>query len=226
MIGLGGGATAGAVSINDGVDVDVVELAGSVVRGARFLWNRSITVCSRARTSHLRVDDGRNYLMLTPRRYDVITADVIHPIFAGSGNLYRAEYFRLMRRVLNPGGIVLQWVAGTEAEYKTIARTFLSVFPGTTAWVGGGLLVGSVEPLRLRRSDFEWKLKMPGSRQGLHDLNVESFDAVLAAFTAGPRSSRPLSGRAICSRTTGPWSSIFSASRVITTWTCRRSRAT
>jgi spermidine synthase len=124
--------------------------------------------------------------MLTPRRYDVITANVIHPIFAGSGNLYSAEYFRLMRRVLNPGGIVLQWVAGTEAEYKTIARTFLSVFPGTTAWVGGGLLVGSVEPLRLRRSDFEWKLKMPGSRQGLHDLNVESFDALLAAFTAGP----------------------------------------
>ena len=185
VIGLGGGATAGAVSINDGVDVDVVELAGSVVRGARFLESINYGVLSRSNV-HLRVDDGRNYLMLTPRRYDVITADVIHPIFAGSGNLYSAEYFRLMRRVLNPGGIVLQWVAGTDAEYKTIARTFLSVFPGTTAWVGGGLLVGSVEPLRLRRSDFEWKLKMPGSRQGLHDLNVESFDALLAAFTAGP----------------------------------------
>jgi len=185
VIGLGGGATAGAVSINDGVEVDVVELAGSVVRGARFLESINYGVLSRPNV-HLRVDDGRNFLMLTPRRYDVVTADVIHPIFAGSGNLYSVEYFRLMRRVLNPGGIVLQWVAGTEAEYKTIARTFLSVFPGTTAWVGGGLLVGSVEPLRLRRSDFEWKLKMPGSRQGLHDLNVESFDALLAAFTAGP----------------------------------------
>jgi spermidine synthase len=185
VIGLGGGATAGAVSISDGVDVDVVELAGSVVRGARFLESINYGVLSRPNV-HLRVDDGRNYLMLTPRRYDVITADVIHPIFAGSGNLYSVEYFRLMRRVLNPGGLVLQWVAGTEAEYKTIARTFLSVFPGTTAWVGGGLLVGSVEPLQLRRSDFEWKLKMTGSRRGLHDLNVESFDALLAAFTAGP----------------------------------------
>ncbi len=185
VIGLGGGATAGAVSVHDGVDVDVVELAGSVVRGARFLESINYGVLSRPNV-HLRVDDGRNYLMLTPRRYDVITADVIHPIFAGSGNVYSVEYFRQMRRVLNPGGLVLQWVAGTEAEYKTIARTFLSVFPGTTAWVAGGLLVGSVEPLRLRRSDFEWKLKLPGSRQGLHDLNVESFDALLAAFTAGP----------------------------------------
>ena len=185
VIGLGGGATAGAVSVHDGVDVDVVELAGSVVRGARFLESINYGVLSRPNV-HLRVDDGRNFLMLTPRRYDVVTADVIHPIFAGSGNLYSVEYFRLMRRVLNPGGIVLQWVAGTEAEYKTIARTFLSVFPGTTAWVGGGLLVGSVEPLRLRRRDFEWKLKIPSSKQGLHDLNVESFDALLAAFTAGP----------------------------------------
>ena len=185
VIGLGGGATAGAVSVHDGVDVDVVELAGSVVRGARFLESINYGVLSRPNV-HLRVDDGRNYLMLTPRRYDVITADVIHPIFAGSGNVYSVEYFRQMRRVLNPGGLVLQWVAGTEAEYKTIARTFLSVFPGTTAWVAGGLLVGSVEPLRLRRSDFEWKLKLPGSRQGLHDLNVESWDALLAAYTAGP----------------------------------------
>jgi spermidine synthase len=185
VIGLGGGATAGAVSVHDGVDVDVVELAGPVVRGARFLESINYGVLSRPNV-HLRVDDGRNYLMLTPRRYDVITADVIHPIFAGSGNVYSVEYFQQMRRVLNPGGLVLQWVAGTEAEYKTIARTFLSVFPGTTAWVAGGLLVGSVEPLRLRRSDFEWKLKLPGSRQGLHDLNVESFDALLAAFTAGP----------------------------------------
>ena len=124
--------------------------------------------------------------MLTPRRYDVTTADVIHPIFAGSGNLYSVEYFQLMRRVLNPGGIVLQWVAGTDAEYKTIVRTFLSVFPGTTAWVDGGLLAGSVEPPRLRRSDFDWKLKVPGRAQGLHDLNIESFDQLLAAFQAGP----------------------------------------
>jgi spermidine synthase len=185
VIGLGGGATAGAVSIHDGVDVDVVELAGSVVRGARFLESINYRVLSRPNV-HLRVDDGRNYLMLTPRRYDVITADVIHPIFAGSGNVYSVEYFRQMRRVLNPGGLVLQWVAGTEAEYKTIARTFLSVFPGTTVWVDGGLLVGSVEPLRLRRSDFDWKLTLPGTRQALHDLNVENFDQLLAAFTAGP----------------------------------------
>jgi spermidine synthase len=132
--------------------------------------------------------------MLTPRRYDVVTADVIHPIYAGSGNLYSVEYFRLLRRVLKPGGMAVQWVAGTDAEYKIIARTFLSVFPETTVWGGGSLLVGMLEPLRLHRSDFERKLHAPGSAQGLHDLNVRSFDQLLAAFDAGPDELRTFVG--------------------------------
>ena len=194
VIGLGGGATAGAVAIHDGVDVDLVELSGSVVRGARYLDSSiSYDVFSRPNV-HLRVDDGRNYMLLTRRKYDVVTADVIHPIYAGSGNLYSAEYFRIIRRVLKPGGIVLQWVAGTDAEYKTIARTFLSVFPETTAWKDGTLLVGSVEPLGLRRRDFDWKLQVPGRARGVHDLGIKTFEELLAMYKAGPDDLRAFVG--------------------------------
>jgi len=193
VIGMGGGATAGAVSVHDGVDVDIVELAGAVVRGARFFDTINYGVLSRPNV-HLRVDDGRNYLMLTRRRYDIVTADVIHPIFAGSGNLYSREYFQLIRQVLNPGGLVLQWAAGTEAEYKAIARTFVSVFPETTVWVDGSLLVGSLEPLQLRRAEFEAKLGLPGRARGLHDLGIESFDKLLTTFVAGPDELRAYVG--------------------------------
>jgi len=193
VIGMGGGATAGAVSVHDGVDVDIVELAGAVVRGARFFETINYGVLSRPNV-HLRVDDGRNYLMLTRRRYDIVTADVIHPIFAGSGNLYSREYFQLIRQVLNPGGLVLQWAAGTEAEYKSIARTFLSVFPETTVWVDGSLLVGSLEPLQLRRAEFEAKLGLPGRARGLHDLGIESFDKLVTTFVAGPDELRAYVG--------------------------------
>ena len=193
VIGMGGGATAGAVSVHDGVDVDVVELAGAVVRGARFFDTINYGVLSRPNV-HVRVDDGRNYLMLTRRRYDIVTADVIHPIFAGSGNLYSREYFQLIRQVLNPGGLVLQWAAGTEAEYKAIARTFVSVFPETTVWVDGSLLVGSLEPLQLRRAEFEAKLGLPGRARGLHDLGIESFDKLVTTFVAGPDELRAYVG--------------------------------
>jgi len=185
VIGLGGGATAGAVSRHTGVRLDIVELAGAVVRGARFFTAINDRVLDKPHVT-LRVDDGRNYMLLTPHRYDVVTADVILPIWAGAGNLYSAEYFQLMKRVLEPGGLVLQWVAGTEAEYKTIARTFLSVFPQTTVWSDGSLLLGSVEPLQLRQRDFTWKLEVPGRREALRELGVESFEQLLGMFVAGP----------------------------------------
>jgi len=193
VIGLGGGATAGAVSIHDGADVDVVELADSVVRGAAYLVDINYGVLSRPNV-HIRVDDGRNHMLLTRRRYDVVTADVIHPIFAGSGNLYSAEYFALVRRVLKPGGLVVQWVDGTDAEYKIIARTFLTVFPYATAWRDGTLLVGTLEPLTLRRADFQRKRQFPGQRQGTEDLGAHTFDDLVAAYRAGPDQLRAFVG--------------------------------
>src|SRR4029079_15823843 len=73
VIGLGGGATAGAVSVH-GASVDVVELAAPVVHGARLFEAVNYGGLTRPNV-RMRVDDGRNFLLLTPNRYDVVTAD-------------------------------------------------------------------------------------------------------------------------------------------------------
>lgn len=191
VIGLGGGATAGAVSLHRGAEVDVVELSEAVVRGAAYFASVNSDVLSR-RNVHLRVDDGRNFLMLTPKKYDVITADLILPIHAGSGNLYSAEYFTLVKNALKDDGLALQWVWGTDAEYKTIMRTFLSVFPEATLWWDGSLMIGSKKPLVLRKADFEWKLG--ARREALEDLGVTSFEQLTGAYIAGPDEMRAFVG--------------------------------
>ena len=128
VIGLGGGVTAGAVSAHD-TTVDVVELAHSVVAAAPFFSHVNRDLLNRPNV-RLRVDDGRNYLLLTDQRYDVLTADIIQPIHAGAGNLYSREYFMLARRVLRDGGLMLQWIGHRDEEhYRLIMRTFLDVFP-------------------------------------------------------------------------------------------------
>ena len=194
VIGLGGGATAGALSQHTGVAVDVVELSPEVAQAAaRFFHPINFDVLRKPNV-RLTIDDGRNYLMLSGKRYDVVTADVILPIHAGSGNLYSAEYFRLVRRALKPGGIAVQWVAGTEAEYKTIMRTFLSVFPETTLWADGSLMFGSVEPLRLRKADFEWKRQVPQRREMMAQLGIKTFEDLLALYVAGPAEMRSFLG--------------------------------
>ncbi len=185
VVGLGGGATAGAAAIHSGVALTVVELSPSVVRAGSFFEHVNHGLLKNPRVRVV-TDDGRNHLLLTSQRYDVIAADIILPFHAGANNLYSADYFRLAREALRPGGLVLQWVSGTEAEYKTIMRTFLSVFPETTLWGDGSLMIGSDRPLRLRRSDFDWKLQIPGRREAFAELGIKTFDELLKLYIAGP----------------------------------------
>jgi spermidine synthase len=186
VVGLGGGVTAGAVVAHRRATIDVVELAGSVVAAAPFFAHVNGDVLRQPNVT-LRVDDGRNYLRLTSRRYDVLTADIIQPIHAGAGNLYSVEYFALARSVLQDGGLMLQWIGHRDvSHYKLIMRTFLQVFPHATLWADGSLMVGSLEPLRLSRSRYEQRLRDPEVLFGLSRVRLDSFEALMRRYTAGP----------------------------------------
>jgi spermidine synthase len=186
VIGLGGGATAGAVSTHAAVDVDVIELSEAVVRGSDWFRHVNHDVLRRPNV-RLRIEDGRSYLLLTPKRYDVITADIIHPFHAGAGHLYAAEYFRLARGALKDDGLMLQWIPpGSETQYKLIMRTFLSVFPNTTLWASGSLMIGTNQRLQLDPTDFERKVQDTVTRAELASIGLESFQSLLGLYTAGP----------------------------------------
>ena len=193
VVGLGGGATPGAASAHEGLELDVVELSSAVVRASKFFAHANHNLLEQPNV-HMRVDDGRNYLALTKKKYDVITADLIQPVHAGSNNVYSKEYFELVRAALKPGGMTMQWANGTEAEYKTICRTFQTVFPYTTVWGDGSLLLGTLEPLVLREADFNWKLRVPGRKEGLVELGADTFDKLLSLYMAGPDELRAYLG--------------------------------
>lgn len=153
VVGLGGGATPGAVA-RHGVQVDVVELSAAVVSGSDHFKDINFDLLARPNV-RLRVDDGRNFLMMSRKKYDVITADIILPRHAGAGALYSKEYFELVRGSLAEGGLVMQWNGGdSETEYKLLMRTFLSVFPYTTLWGDGSLMLGSMKPFTLSQSAY------------------------------------------------------------------------
>lgn len=181
VIGLGGGATAGAVARYPGVEVDVVELSSAVVTGARYFEHINFGLLDQPHVS-LRVDDGRNYLLTTERRYDVITADIMLPRHAGAGALYSRDYFELVRSRLNPGGLVLQWNGGEGPTYRMILRAFLAAFPNTTLWADGTLMVGSVEPFTFSRTAFDARRAHPQFR-ALFDWD---YDTLLGMYVAGP----------------------------------------
>jgi spermidine synthase len=179
VVGLGGGATAGAATRYEGAQVTVVELSRSVVRGAEWFRDVNYAVHERPNVSVL-VDDGRNHLLVAARTYDVITADAMFPSQAGSTTLYSVEYYQLARRSLNPGGVMLQWVNRDipEPEQKMLMRSFLAAFPHVSRWFDGSLLVGSDRPLDPALPWVDRVLEQPLARAALSQVNIRHGDDV------------------------------------------------
>ena len=194
VIGLGGGATAGAVSQHAGTSVQIVELSESVRHAAAYFSHVTYDVLNRPNV-RVRVDDGRNFLMLSGERFDVITADIIQPVHAGAGSLYSREYFQLVRNALNDGGLILQWIGHREkSHYVLIMRTFLDVFPQATLWLGGQLMVGSLAPLTLDEAAFTARLADPMTRAAMEGAGLDSFATLKSWYTAGPGAMKAFVG--------------------------------
>jgi spermidine synthase len=184
VVGLGAGATPGAIAQHSGSRLDVIELSEAVIAAAPFFRAANADVLLQPNV-HLAVDDGRNFLLRNRVPYDVVTADVIHPYDAGSTNLYSVEYFKLVARSLRPDGIMVQWVSpGSAFEHALIVRTFLQAFPHATLWLGGDLLIGSARPLVLSRAQLESRLADPGARSALAEVGFNHAQDILAQFRA------------------------------------------
>ena len=194
VIGLGGGATSGAVSQYPGTHLQIVELSESVRRAAAFFTHISYDVLNQPNVS-MRIDDGRNFLLLSGETFDVITADIIQPIHAGAGNVYSREYFTLVRHALRENGLALQWIGHRPpTQYQLIMRTFLDVFPHTTLWLDGNLMVGSTKPLHLSETVFASKRRDPRTAAALDEVGLTSFDVLRSWYTAGPDDLRRFVG--------------------------------
>ncbi len=96
-------------------------------------------------------NDGRNHLLLTSKKYDVITVDPAPPIWsAGTVNLYTREFFQLCKDSLTPDGVMCLWFpGGYPADSLAILRTFTEVFEETSVWRGphawGYYYIGTVK---------------------------------------------------------------------------------
>ncbi|HYN22882.1 MAG TPA: hypothetical protein VE078_18120 [Thermoanaerobaculia bacterium] len=83
--------------------------------------------------------DARRFVAASRDRFDVIVADLFHPAKDGAGTLYSLEHFEEIREHLAPGGLFAQWLPlhqFDERNLKTVARTFLEVFPEVHSFLG------------------------------------------------------------------------------------------
>lgn len=199
QIGFGSGGTCWSVSRHEGVEaIDCVELCQGVIDAAKYFIPSNHRVLENPKVT-LRIEDARNYILATEKRYDLILSDSIHPAYAGNGTLYSQDYFELCREKLNPGGYVSFWMPTymlSPREYKTTIKTFQSVFPNVSIWYVSSaieaytIVIGRIEPFTIDLERLRARLAAPAVARDLAQVEVHDVRDVLGYFVMGPERAR------------------------------------
>jgi len=134
MIGLGSGISLGAVTQFDETEkIEMVEIDPAVVEAAQYFKDDNHDALNNSKAKIV-LADGRNYLYLTDKKYDVISSQPSNIWVSGNALLFTKEYYELAKKHLKENGLMFQWVQlyGLRVEdLKTVLKTFSEVFPNT-----------------------------------------------------------------------------------------------
>lgn len=137
VIGLGTGSSAGWLAAIESIErVDVAEMEPAVLEVARQCAPVNRHALDNPKV-HVTIGDGRELLMTSRERYDLIFSEPSNPYRAGIAGLYTLEFYRAVADRLAPGGIFSQWVQGYSVDPLTvrhIAATLAAVFGNVETW--------------------------------------------------------------------------------------------
>jgi len=200
VIGCGAGVTAGAVSIDPGVEhVMIAEIEPLVVRTVSTYFSQfNFDVVHNPKVQIL-LDDARHFIMTTSEKYDAVTSDPLDPWVKGAAMLYTKEFFEIVKQHLNPGGVVtlfVQLYESNEEAVKSEIATFFDAFPHGIVWGntlnGGGydlVLLGQVEGTHIDVEEIDQRLRRPEYAQvalSLHEIGFSSAADLFSTY-AGQR---------------------------------------
>jgi spermidine synthase len=197
----GSGNSVLALSRHEPKRIDVVELSPHVKEASPYFWTNE-NVLQNPRV-HLIIEDGRNYVLGTDRRYDVVSLEPPNIYTAGVVNLYTQEFYELVRDHLKPGGIMVQWLPTiqlSEVDRGRLIRAFTEAFPHVTVWqqliTTSLLLVGTLEPLTIDVDELARRLQSEAMARDVAVMNLDrskaarSFSETAADGSEPPRPSR------------------------------------
>lgn len=192
VLGSGSGMTLGATTLHpEAESITLAEIETGVLPATRTFapWNHAALDHPKVRVVH---NDGRNFLAVTGERFDVITADPIHPWSGGAAYLYTDEYFRLAASRLAPGGIIAQWLPLyelTPEDVGTVVRTFARRFPHVLVWLTwwDAELIGSDRPFAIDPATMARRAAAAPVAADLAAINMQGAEGLLDYCLMGTR---------------------------------------
>lgn len=191
VVGWGSGMTLGTASLFPVSEITAIELEPSVIDASKFFHHVNHRPENDPRI-HLEINDGRNYLLATDKKFDVIISEPSNPWQAGVCNLFTREYFRICHDRLKPDGVFAFWLQAVEIPPQSLREVMAGlhqVFPVTLALTtdrGNMVVLASEKPLTIdySRLTAEFANKALVSDLGL--VGIGSPEALLARIEAAP----------------------------------------
>ncbi len=195
VVGLGMGITLQATARHPGLEhIEVVELSPQILDAQRVLASVNGDIVNNPLVD-VRIDDGRVFMKFGAGRYDMITADPIHPKISRVGYLYTKEYYESIRDRLTEDGVVCQWMPIYQiapARLRSAIGTFLEVFPAATLWYveNHALLIAKNDASAIDFTLLAERFEHPNVREDLESIDIRSPEALLSHLLMGPAELR------------------------------------
>jgi len=131
--------------------LDIVDISADVFRLANQHMARVNDHVTAKKGVRAYVTDGRNFLMLSKRKYDVISMEISSIWFAGAASLYSRDFYRLAKTHLKEGGVLQQWMQlhhTTPLDVRYTLGSMRAEFRYVWVYVigGQGIVVASDSP--------------------------------------------------------------------------------
>lgn len=192
VIGFASGTTVGSALLHPLERLTAAEIEPAVIEASKYFeeWNNRPLADPRLDLIH---EDGRNYLGVTDRRFDLIISEPSNPWMTIASNLFTVDYYEIAAERLKPGGCYCQWLqlyALRPQDVQCLVRTFRTVFPCCYAFYSKEsvdlMLVGSREDFRIDVAKARRRVNAPAVLADLNRVRVDSLETLLAHFIAGP----------------------------------------
>lgn len=191
IIGLGTAMTAKAVGTFPVKKIDILEIEPAMAEAAAFFADKNNNILKDARV-RLIPSDGRNYMMATPDRYDLIISEPSNPWIAGIASLFTEDFYAVAKNKLRPDGIFAQWIHNysmSPDDFRMVLRTFGESFPHVSVWnlqESDFLLIGSIAEQKLDYATLKKIFADNGSmKKDFKDLGLSDVYAVFGFYRMG-----------------------------------------
>jgi hypothetical protein len=196
IIGIGTGLTThtmlGATALER---VDTIEIEPAMAEASRSFAARNANAFADPR-SRIVFDDAKTYFSTHNERYDIIVSEPSNPWVSGVSSLFTTEFYRHVRRYLNPGGVMVQWFQLYEIDISLVAsvlRALAENFPDYAIYAATDsdllIVAGDVETLAQPLADV---FQMPGVAAELRKVHVQRIGDLDVRRLGGKASLHPL----------------------------------